>query len=228
MKTYLSVTVASLLLVASHSSAYALIDLDVGGGARTNGASSSVQTNTSVNVNTSTSSSSGSTGTSGTSSGEFKTLNFTRSSVENETVVETMPEAVLTHTDLKAYATTALKGDENLEAFNFSEDKVEVSYKQRGRLLALVPISFTAKAIAKADGDVELDYPWYAFLTVDDHEKLRTELKVVVDNTLKARAVGSVRAEGEVMSPRFTASESAEVASEMHAVLRSGLNGEVK
>lgn len=157
----------------------------------------------------------------------FIDLNMDRAMLQSdaEGEVVTPYKAVLTDADLRAYAQTALREDEDLGALNFASNRVEVSYKQQGRFLALVPMSFKVRAVARASGEVELYYPWYSFLTLDDEEEVRTKLKIAVDNALHARAVGSVRAEGEVANPAFTPAESAEVAAEMHATLRESLEG---
>ena len=139
------------------------------------------------------------------------------SNVESGAKVEA--RSVVTNGDLRAYALSAISADADLEAMNFSEDTVEIKYKEQGKLLALVPITFTARAIAHADGTIELKYPWYSVLTVDNKTELETKIQVAVDNALNARMVGSVQAEGEEASPAFTAPESAEVAAQIHAVL---------
>lgn len=229
MKKYpvLSLFVLSLFIV-SHSSAYALIDLNVGGQATS---SSSSKVEVSAGANASSSSSGSSSQASSEANAMINTneaIKISRSSLEanGEASAETMSEAVLTQNDLRAYASTALRGDANLEEMNFTGDKVEVSYKEEGKFLALVPVTMKAKAVAKADGSFDLDYPWYAFLTLDNKDQIETNLKIAIDNTLKARTVGRVQAEGEAESPVFTASESAAVAAEMHAILRSSFSGE--
>lgn len=128
---------------------------------------------------------------------------------------------VSTNADLEAFARTMIREDENVEEVNFSGDMVEVRYREEGKFLALIPLDFTASAKAYADGRVEIDYPWYSFLTVKGSQEAETRAKVAVDNAIRARAVGSVRAEGETENPRFTAAESATVAAELHSVLRA-------
>ncbi len=212
------------LLISTHSSAYALIDLNVGGSAGTeSGASSSASGSIDANVGGGSQQNTG-TSSSPSADGESEVeVNLERDMLGSDTEGEVMTssEAVLTNADLRAYAQTALRGDEGLEAMSFTGETVEVRYKQQGRFLALVPITFNVKAVVDAEGKVDLNYPWYAFLTLDDQEKIKTELKIAVDNALRARAVGSVRAEGQAENPRFTAAESAEVAAQVHAILRS-------
>lgn len=194
---------ASLALV-SHSDAYALIDLDIGGSA---GASSSgvVQASSSAHVESSTTSAS------------------TTSSTKTAVAVDMAPEKVETDSDLEAYVATALRSDESLDDVSFSEDSVTVTYKERGRLLALVPMTFTVRALAHADGTVELNYPWYSFLTLDDQDEIETDLRIAVDNAIRAHALGSVRAEGESEHLALSASERATIAAEMHTILKARL-----
>lgn len=98
-------------------------------------------------------------------------------------------------------------------------DRVEVVKKQRGLFLALVPITFTVKAVAYPDGAVEVFYPWYSAIMVDRDDEIRAQLKIAVDNALKSRLVGSVRAEGQSPNPRFSAEEAKVVEKRMIEVL---------
>lgn len=143
----------------------------------------------------------------------------TNGSIENAADVETVA-------DLKAYASSTIRSDEMVDSLNFTSNAVEMKYKQEGKFLALIPITFNVTAKAKANGEVELSYPWYAFLTIDNGDEMETELKVAVDNALRARTVGSVQAEGEVENPTFTASEQAEIMAQMQAVLSSAFESE--
>lgn len=132
---------------------------------------------------------------------------------------------VVTEADLEAYASTTIDSDELIEEINFTNDAVEVKYKENGQLLALIPITFTATVVAHADGSVEVKYPWYSVVTVDKKSKVEAQIKVAVDNAMRAWMVGSVKAEGEEVNPKFSVSESAEVAAQIQAVLK-GLSEE--
>lgn len=131
------------------------------------------------------------------------------------------PRAVETQADLETYAQAALAADESIEEINFTDNSVEVRYKETGQFLALVPIRLSISAAAYADGHVEVKYPWYAIFTLDRQDEIETQLKIAVNTALAARMVGWVQAEGEVENPIFTASESAQVADEMHTVLHN-------
>jgi len=97
---------------------------------------------------------------------------------------------------------------------------VEVEHKQKGMLFALVPITFTATAIARADGTVNVRYPWYTALTLDKRAEVETKAKVAIDNTLRFNMVGSVRAEGKQANPRFSAVEARIAADELRRILK--------
>ncbi len=102
---------------------------------------------------------------------------------------------------------------------------VEVRYKERGKLLALMPVTFPITAKATPDGAIELEYPWYSFLTLDNKEKLETDLKVAVGHALRSRLVGSVQALRTEPQESFSAEESAVVSAEMERVLRESFAG---
>ena len=113
------------------------------------------------------------------------------------------------------------------EVLGSTQDTVEVEYREEGKFLALVPIKFTARAIVRADGTIELKYPWYSVLTIDKKSELETRIKVAVDNALKARLVGSVQAEGKVANPVFTLVEAAEVTTQIRRILKADLGEDV-
>ncbi len=136
---------------------------------------------------------------------------------------EVQARAVLTLEDLRAYAETVLRNDESVAGLKFTSKSVAVKYKQIGHFLALLPVTFQARAEVYADGNVVLDYPWYGFLTVDSHSEIETQLRIVVDNALRSRAVGSVVAASEPEERRFDASQSAEAASQVIATFKASL-----
>ena len=84
---------------------------------------------------------------------------------------------------------------------------VEVSSMQRGHLLALVPVNFPIKVVAWADGRLEVDYPWYSFMTLSSREELLTKLKAAMNNARGRALLGSVKAEGVSSDPKFTPEE---------------------
>ncbi len=135
------------------------------------------------------------------------------------------PATIANKEDLDAYAQAAMQSDSAIAGMNFSTDAVEVRYKESAKFLALIPVTFTVVARADADGSVSVSYPWYSFLTVDNHDRIETELKIAVDNALRSRLVGSVQAAGKAETPTFTAAESADIAGEMSRVLKTNVDG---
>lgn len=144
-------------------------------------------------------------------------------SADNKTPLEMTADRVENVTDLDAYSNTAMQGDSSLDSMSFTENSVTVTYKAKGRLLALVPMSFLIRATAHANGKVELTYPWYSFLTLDGRDQLETEMRVAVDNALRAQALGSVRAEGEAENSTLTPAQKAILAREMNAILKASV-----
>lgn len=211
----------AVLALTGGSQAYALVDLNVGAGvnASANASSSSnAGSKTEVKSSTSLEAESGMGEVQGSS-------NLSASSSVN-VLSDMSADKVESDGDLQAYAETALRNDESLSDVSFTDDTVTVKYKEKGRFLALVPMTFTVSAKAHADGTLELDYPWYSFLTLDSQDELETDLRIAVDNAIRAQAVGSVRAEGQAENATLSASERAVIAAEMHTILKARLAGE--
>jgi hypothetical protein len=96
---------------------------------------------------------------------------------------------------------------------------IEMRFVDTGKLLALMPVKFDVTVRVKPGGAVALEYPWYARLSVDRRELLTNELKVAVDNALRALTVGSVRAEGGRAPRSFSSQEAQAVRQAVDGVL---------
>ena len=103
-------------------------------------------------------------------------------------------------------------------------ETVEVVHKQRGMLLALVPITFNVRAVADARGNVKIDYPWYSKITVDRREEVETRAKIAVNSAIKESLVGSVVAGGQPNNPRFTTAQAETVEKVLISVLKEAMD----
>ena len=150
---------------------------------------------------------------------EGQSLNIDRAEVEadGEAFANVEPQSVEVNADLRAYAQSAIKSDSGIEEMNFTKDTVEVKYKQRGKLFALIPITFIVTTTAHADGTVEVDYPWYSFLNSDQSNEVEAEIQAMVSNTIDAD-----------VETGFSASNSARVASAIQSVLKTRLESETE
>ncbi|KKW13779.1 MAG: hypothetical protein UY54_C0028G0008, partial [Parcubacteria group bacterium GW2011_GWA2_50_10b] len=137
-----------------------------------------------------------------------------------ETSAAVSPKNVTTVSELESYARATVRSDALVDSMNFTDQRVEVKYREEGQLLALIPITYTVSVTAKADGTVEVKYPWYSIVTVNRKDDIESRAKVAVDNALRARMVGVVRAEGQAQES-FSAAEAADVAAQIHAVLQA-------
>jgi len=127
--------------------------------------------------------------------------------------------------DLNVVSEANVSSASSQPASALGENVVEVKHKESVKLLALLPITITVTARTYADGRVEVVYPWYSFLTINNEDKIKTELKVAVDNARRSMKVGSVQAEGEVTNPVFSNEESVEITAEMDKVLQANFDG---
>lgn len=74
--------------------------------------------------------------------------------------------------DLQNFARGVLLEDENIKDVQFNPKELQVEYKATGKLLGLIPMSFTERVIASgedgADVDIKVKLPWYGFLLSPD------------------------------------------------------------
>ena len=136
-------------------------------------------------------------------------------------------DEVETDEDLRDYVLGIIRSDDEVVEISFADDTVEVVHKQKGHILALVPVTFVVKVIAHADGKIEISYPWYSVITIDHKTVVETKLKIAIDTVRSENMVGSVRAEGKSLEPEFGVRESAQIVSATHSVLwtKLGTNG---
>lgn len=156
---------------------------------------------------------------------DFNSLSAEFSGVTEEAKEVSSAASVTSEKDLESYIRFLLLEDKNIERITADGSKVELRYRQKGRLLALLPVPLDVTAVADARGKVVLRYPWYSAITIDNEDEVRAKAKIAVDNALKAKAVGSVRAEGEPANPVLTPGESAAVVFGLKEVLASATFG---
>ena len=111
-----------------------------------------------------------------------------------------------------------IRGDENVSKVEASADNVSVAYKQRAWLFGVVPVMVKALATVRADGSVDVQYPWYAFLMITNEADLEAQVASRVGALV---SLGS-DAEAEAVVG-FTASAQAQIVDEVRSVMESQL-----
>ena len=140
--------------------------------------------------------------------------------------------SVKSRADLSSYVATQIKNDSNISRVETSPNSVAVSYKQKAKLFGFLPITVNAKAVADANGNVTVRYPWYAFLASTNRAELEGKLESRVSSVIGARASADnapdasanadVSAEAEAAT-EFTAETQARIMEEIRAVMASEL-----
>jgi len=222
----LAVTLA-LALVASVAlgvTAFAQVDLNVNGSATsdtetsTDSANGTTSSEGSANVNLS-SDAGVVLGDSGAASVTITQREAARASIDAESATLSA-SSVVSGEDLSLYVTSKLKRDASLQRIDASGDRVQVSYRQDARFLSFLPASVTTQATVTADGDIDVDYPWYRFLfSVDNSNDLEARIEAQVGDL-----IARVSAVGEAS---FDATTEAELIDRLYLVLSSSATSEV-
>jgi len=89
-------------------------------------------------------------------------------------------------------ASTALR-DNNIDAVSFTAEKFEVTYRSRGYLFAVFPITFPVRVAVvptATEGRVKVRLPWYRFFVREffTREKLENEIDAVIAEAIKKDA----------------------------------------
>lgn len=87
-------------------------------------------------------------------------------------------------TDLKHFAETKLKGDENANEVKLSSTTVETAYQTHARLFGFIPMSLNTHVAVNNDGTVSVTFPWYAFFFGTEKDKLQSDLTQAAQTTV--------------------------------------------
>jgi hypothetical protein len=120
---------------------------------------------------------------------EDESLVITRSDIDEDDTAVYDPADISTEAQLSAYARSIMSADDNIVKIEVDEDEVSIWYKEPGEFLGFIPVTVTTKATVSADGEIEIDRPWYrAFVTAEDETTL--------ENSLSSTAGTIARSEG--------------------------------
>lgn len=118
---------------------------------------------------------------------------------------------VSTEDDLRAFALSSMRSDEDLNSISFESDTVTVVYNDEGRFIGFIPVTLTVKVSVDQNGDVTIDYPWYGFLVAKDKADIDARVRAAIDGAASVRASGA----------GWTNSDRAELAESIHAALKA-------
>jgi hypothetical protein len=159
-------------------------------GSATPNANVNAQVNANVNSRINNSATTG-TGTASTSTDtEDDTIVFTRSDVKNNSGVVINPADVTTSAEFSTYAKSIIANDENVTKIESNSEEVSIWYKEPAKFLGIVPIMVNTQATVKADGTVDIDYPWWygLFVTGGGNESLETNVNSTAGTIAKSEA----------------------------------------
>lgn len=84
---------------------------------------------------------------------------------------------VQTGQDLAEYVRSIVLVDEQVREVTVRETEVSVTYPQPAKLFGFISISLPVRVIAATDGAVDVDYPWYRFVTRTASKPLTTAVQ---------------------------------------------------
>jgi len=201
MMKYASLALLLSLTLAGGSAHAQILNGSAGltGSASTTGNDTSVSTDVSADVDASTSDSDAvdETGNDASVSGQVGSsvglFNFVRSDMGDDSTNYAVTEAdsVRTSASLESYAAATVRSDERLKSLEMTENGMEMVYRKAAKFLWIFPASLTARVTVDQQGDVEVRYPWYAFLMSTDESKAALEAEIrdevnAIDDSIEA------------------------------------------
>src|SRR3989344_1495481 len=209
------------------ASADANVGVDVGVGAQSSDSASddNAQTSGSADANATMEANAGVT---------IQPLIITRGDVDAGRVEATIssPSAVKTRAELSGYAAAEMKADSNIASIEAASDNVAVTYKQHAKLFGFIPVTIDATATVDASGNVEVSYPWYAFVMTTNKADLeaRIQSQVSADINLDASANAEANADASATAEavaELSAGTQAKVVAAVKAAMQAQLEAEL-
>lgn len=167
---------------------------------------SSIQLNTGADANVDTSVNAGAGADASTDNSE-STVDSERTNVSLESDINVVRNAefeaetqnsvmvnansVSSENDLRVFAEGQLRSNADLDSVHFTSEAVEVTYKDQGRFIGVIPVTLSVDVTVDQDGSIEVDYPWYGFLVLKDKGDLEAEIQAAVNATISAEATGN-------------------------------------
>jgi hypothetical protein len=72
--------------------------------------------------------------------------------------------------------------NDRIEKIEATQTESRINYRAQIRLFGLIPVEREVQGRAQADGAVEIDYPWYRFLsTTPDREEIENQLRMSIE-----------------------------------------------
>jgi hypothetical protein len=216
MKKY---TIAGLLAAALVSSPALALDVSASN-------ATDVSVNAELKTKTeakATTSSSANGSASSEASGGVSVIVFTRADIEGSGNGENIsPASVQSNTDLSGYVAAQIASDENISEVETSPNSVSVTYMQRADLFGFIPMNVEATAIVRADGSIEVNYPWYAFMMLTNENELEAELQAAVAGSSSIAASADAAAD-----VGFSAATQSELIREVRSVMAASLSADL-
>ena len=159
-------------------------------------------------------------------SNTLEVIVVTRADVDADTAgsASISPASVSSGADLPEFVAAQIAADENISEVKASANNVSVTYEQQAKLFGLIPVTVNATATVRADGSVDVRYPWYAFLMVTNESALEAAIESRVGAVLSGGA--SAAAEGSA-GATLTASAQAVLINEVRSAMAQSLAADV-
>lgn len=155
-------------------------------------------------------------------SAELSVIVLSRADVEEGSAeaAQISASSVRTQADLSGYVAGQIVSDGNVSKVETSAEDVSITYQQRAKLFGLVPVDVEVTAVVSADGSVDAQYPWYAFLMTTNESDLEASLQESVSGSASATAQVNAAA-------GFTSQAQAEIIGRIRSAMETQLEADI-
>ncbi len=190
-----SYTANSATAINTNANINAGVNINASATSSGNGTSS----NKTVNINNNSSSSAsvtpgryGGVEVNAGNSGNIISIDRSSSEVTGGTKTNVTVDKVRTQADLKAFAASELRNDENFSSLDIDEGEITIKYKQPAKFLGFLSTKVNVVVEVNSDGTVDIKYPWYSFLSTTN----KTDLEAAIEKAIASYTSTSLSVNG--------------------------------
>ena len=79
--------------------------------------------------------------------------------------------------------------NDSIKEITTADNETEVKFETEIKLFGFIPIKTTATIEVEGDGEVEVDYPWYAFLALKSDTPMLQQLAIDIQQDFETLVV---------------------------------------
>lgn len=112
-----------------------------------------------------------------------------RAEVQTRLAASTNNDVELTTENFALQLAAVAMQNDSIKEITTADNETEVKFETEIKLFGFIPIKTTATIEVEGDGEVEVDYPWYAFLALKSDTPMLQQLAIDIQQDFETLVV---------------------------------------